>query len=59
VFKGGRVGDARLSDRGVAEIVKIYVQRIALDPRSYSDRSLRAGFLPSAAQRALFRNAVK
>ena len=51
VFKGGRVGDARLSDRAVAEIVKTYARRIGLDPTLFSGHSLRAGFLTSAAQR--------
>ena len=51
VFKGGRVANARLSDRAVAEIVKSYATRIGLDPTSYSGYSLRAGFLTSAAQR--------
>jgi hypothetical protein len=51
VLKGGRVVDARLSDRAVAEIVKIYTRRIGLDPKSFSRRSSRAGFLTSAAQR--------
>ena len=50
-FKGGRVANARLSDRAVAEIVKSYATRIGLDPTSYSGYSLRAGFLTSAAQR--------
>jgi site-specific recombinase XerD len=51
VFKGGRVADARLSDRAVAEIVKIYARRVGLDPTLFSGHSLRAGFLTSAAQR--------
>jgi site-specific recombinase XerD len=51
VFKGARVGDARLSDRAVAEIVKTYARRIGLDPTLFSGHSLRAGFLTSAAQR--------
>jgi integrase len=50
VFKGDRVADARLSDRAVAEIVKIYAKRIGLDPASFSGHSLRSGFLTAAAQ---------
>jgi integrase len=50
VLKGGRVADARLSDRAVAEIVKTYARRVGLDPRLFSGHSLRAGFLTSAAQ---------
>jgi site-specific recombinase XerD len=51
VYKGGRVADARLSDRAVAEIIKNYAQRIGLDPTLFSGHSLRSGFLTSAAQR--------
>jgi site-specific recombinase XerD len=51
VLKGGRVADARLSDRAVAEIVKNYAKRIGLDPTSFSGHSLRSGFLTSAARR--------
>jgi integrase len=34
----------------VAEIVKVYAERIGLDPSCVSAHSLRAGFLTSAAQ---------
>lgn len=51
VFKGGRIADARLSDRAVAEIVKIYAIHLGLEPTLFSGHSLRAGFLTSAAQR--------
>jgi site-specific recombinase XerD len=51
ISKGGRVSANRLSDRSVAEIVKVYAQRIGLDPTSFSGHNLRAGFLTSAAQR--------
>src|SRR5262249_11431928 len=50
IFKGGRVSSRRLTDRAVAEIVKVYAKRIDLDPTSVSAHSLRAGFLTSAAQ---------
>jgi site-specific recombinase XerD len=51
ISKGGRVSDRRLTDRMVAEIVKLYASKIGLDSRSVSAHSLRAGFLTSAAQR--------
>jgi hypothetical protein len=40
----------RLSTEAVALIVKIYAKRVGLDPAAYSGRSLRAGFLTSAAK---------
>jgi site-specific recombinase XerD len=51
MFKSGRVADARLSDRAVAEIVKKYAGRAGLDPTLFAGHSLRAGFLTSAARR--------
>jgi integrase len=50
IFKGGRVTNARLSDRAIAEIFKNYAKRVGLDPTLFSGHSLRAGFLTSAAQ---------
>jgi site-specific recombinase XerD len=50
MLKGGRVADARLSDRAVADIVKKYASRVGLDPALFSGHSLRAGFLTSAAR---------
>jgi site-specific recombinase XerD len=44
------VSDERLSDRSVADIVKLHAERIGLNPKSFSGHSLRAGFLTSAAQ---------
>jgi hypothetical protein len=38
-------------DHSVANIVKAHAERIGLDPRLLSGRSLRAGFLTSAARR--------
>ena len=51
IAKGERLQSARLTDRGVANIVKAHAERIGLDPRLLSGRSLRAGFLTSAARR--------
>jgi len=51
VLKGGQVTDARLSDHAVAEIVKACAKGLALDAKSFSGHSLRAGFLTSAAKR--------
>jgi site-specific recombinase XerD len=51
ISKAGRVSDRRLTDRMVAEIVKLYASKIGLDSKSVSAHSLRAGFLTSAAQR--------
>jgi integrase len=43
------VSDVGLADDSSARIVKRYVQRVGLDPASYSGHSLRSGFLTSAA----------
>ena len=50
VLKGGRLNDARLSNVGVARIVKRYAERAGLDPSDYARHSLRNGFLTSAAE---------
>jgi site-specific recombinase XerD len=44
ISKGGRVSDRRLTDRMVAEIVKLYASKIGLDSRSVSAHSLRQDF---------------
>ena len=49
VLKGARPQDARLSDIGVARIVKRYAERSGLDPAAYAGHNLRSGFLTSAA----------
>jgi hypothetical protein len=51
VAKGSRIGDTRLSDRAVADVVKAGAGRIGLNTRDFSGHSLRSGFLTSAAQR--------
>ena len=51
ISSGGRVSFDRLSDRAVAEIVKVYAARAGINPETVSAHSLRAGFLTSAAQR--------
>ena len=50
IKKGGRVGN-RLSAQSVANIVKIYAERVGLDPALFAGHSMRAGFLTSAAKR--------
>jgi hypothetical protein len=51
VAKGGRIGNARLSDRAVANVVKAGADRVGLDAAQFSDHSLRSGFLTSVARR--------
>jgi len=51
VAKGGRVMAEALTCRSVANLVKAYAERAGLDPAEFSGHSLRAGFLPSAADR--------
>jgi integrase len=50
VGKGGRVSGARLSDRGIARIVKARAASAGLDPKDFSGHSLRAGMVTSAAE---------
>ena len=49
IAKGERLLDIRLTDRGIANIVKIHAARAGLDPAQFSGHSLRSGFLTSAA----------
>jgi integrase len=51
VAKGGRIQATRLTDRSVAEIVKVHARRAGLDPKQFAGHSLRSGFLTSAAAR--------
>jgi site-specific recombinase XerD len=50
VKKGGRVQNAALTDRSVAQIVKRYAELAGLDPTQFAGHSLRAGFITSAAE---------
>jgi hypothetical protein len=43
------VRTSRLTDRSVANIVKVYAGRAGFDASTFSGHSLRAGFLTSAA----------
>ena len=49
INKAGRVAEARLTDRSVANIVKAYAERAGFDASTFSGHSLRSGFLTSAA----------
>jgi site-specific recombinase XerD len=49
INKAGRVAQARLTDRSVANIVKAYAERAGFDASMFSGHSLRSGFLTSAA----------
>jgi site-specific recombinase XerD len=49
VNRAGRVAQARLTDRSVANIVKAYAERAGFDASTFSGHSLRSGFLTSAA----------
>jgi site-specific recombinase XerD len=51
VAKGERISDARLTDRSIANIVKVHAARVGLDPAAFAGHSLRSGFLTSAAAR--------
>lgn len=47
----GRVRDARLSDKSVADFVKQAAEAAGLDPSAFSGHSLRAGFMTTAAEK--------
>jgi site-specific recombinase XerD len=49
IAKGERLLGSRLTDRSVANIVKMHAARAGLDPAQFSGHSLRSGFLTSAA----------
>lgn len=49
IIRGGGVRPERLSDKGVARVVKAAVARIGLDPDQYAGHSLRAGLATSAS----------
>lgn len=53
ITKGGVISSAPLSDRAVADIIKHYVAKAALNPERYSGHSLRAGLATSAAQHGI------
>jgi site-specific recombinase XerD len=49
IDRHGRVAATRLTDRGVAAIIKRAAHRAGLDPMRYSSHSLRAGLVVTAA----------
>ncbi len=53
VSKGRRIGDEKLSDRAVADIIKHYAAQAGLNPERYSGHSLRSGLATSAAQHGI------
>ena len=50
VGRSGRIVNRRLSDRAVADIVKLYARKVGLQAADFSGHSLRSGFLTSAAR---------
>lgn len=50
MFRGDKVGEARLSAQSIALVVKEYASRAGLDWERYAGHSLRSGFLTSAAR---------
>jgi integrase len=50
INKGGALGKGRLSDRGIARIVKARCEAAGLDAGEFSGHSLRAGMVTSAAE---------
>jgi site-specific recombinase XerD len=50
VGKGSRVGEAALSDKSVANVVKRYAGAVGLEADDFAGHSLRAGFVTSAAE---------
>lgn len=50
VTRHGVIGEARLTDRSVALVVKRTAERAGLDPVQFAGHSLRAGLITSAAE---------
>jgi integrase len=50
ILDDGTVGEARLSDRSIAAVVKRAVKLVKLNPDEYGGHSARAGFMTSAAE---------
>jgi integrase len=50
VNKAGAIGEERLSDKGIARIVKRRCKEAGLAPEEFSGHSLRAGMVTSAAE---------
>lgn len=53
ITKGGVLSTDALSDRAVADIIKLYAEKAGLNPERYSGHSLRAGLATSAAQQGI------
>ncbi len=53
ITKGGVLADKPLSDRAVANIIKLYAEKAGLDAGKYSGHSLRSGLATSAAQHGI------
>jgi len=52
ISRSGNVrGDARLTDKSIAELVKRYAARVGLQASDFGAHSLRAGFVTTAADR--------
>ena len=51
VKKSSRLGDSRLTNRTVVDVVKAHARRVGLKAGDFSGHSLRSGFLTSAAAR--------
>src|SRR3954471_18165867 len=52
ISRSGRIrGEARLTDRSIAEVVKRYAAEVGLKADEFSGHSLRAGFVTTAAER--------
>jgi site-specific recombinase XerD len=50
IGKGGRIGQKRLSDNAIGDIVKRYAAAAGYDPKMFAGHSLRAGFVTSALE---------
>lgn len=62
IFRRMRKGDhlyrGRLSDKGIARVVKEAAERAGLDPSQYAGHSLRAGFATTAARAGASERAI-
>lgn len=51
VDRHGRIGEAAISEKAVADVVKRSAERVGLDPALFAGHSLRSGLLTSAADK--------
>ncbi len=51
IYKNGKIGEQKLSDRAIAEIIKSRCRKAGYEKSEYSAHSLRSGFVTEAGKR--------